>query len=385
MSAAPQLYEIKDLTIPQKDLIKASIPILESSGVDLTKAFYNYMLETYAEVKPFFNETNQKNFRQPKVLAFALLNYAKNIDDLAPLTAFVQQIVTKHVGLQIKAEHYPIVGNSLISTMGKLLGPEIATPEFVTAWSTAYGNLAQILINAEWEQYQKQPWNGFKEFTVTKIEEEAKDIKSVYFTPSDGSKISLPLHGQYLGFRFTIPGDDIEKSREYSISQYPNSNEYRISVKKLDEGKVSTYINEQLKAGDKFKVAPPNGTFTYQDFTNDVLLFAGGIGITPIIPILEKALASNRKVTLFYSNKSQEQRPFGEYFKELQGKYNNFTFNEFFSNENNRLSAKDFEFSHKDFDVYMLGPIGYMDFVREELKKHDITEIRSEFFGPTNV
>lgn len=54
MSAAPQIYTITDLSETQKNLIKASVPILELSGLELTKTFYNYMLENYPEVKPFF-------------------------------------------------------------------------------------------------------------------------------------------------------------------------------------------------------------------------------------------------------------------------------------------------------------------------------------------
>lgn len=386
MTAAPQIYQIKELTEAQKGLIKASIPILELSGVDLTKTFYQFMLNEYPEVKPFFNETNQQNLRQPKVLAFALLNYAKNIDDLTPLTDFVNQIVVKHVGLQIKAEHYPIVGTCLISTMGKLLGEKIATPEFVEAWSTAYGNLAQLLINAEHAVYERQPWDGFKTFTVTKIIEEADDVKSVYFTPADGSKIAAPLHGQYLGFRFLVPGTDIEKSREYSISEYPTQNEYRISIKKLQNGAVSTYVHENLKVGDQFKVAPPTGRFTYKDTDKDLVLFAGGIGITPLISIISKGLQDGKQVFLFSSNKRETSRPFSKYFEQLSADNKNFHFKEYVSSQNHRLLSQDFDsIDLKDKEVYLLGPVSYMNFVREELKKRDVTQFHSEFFGPTDV
>lgn len=384
--AAPQIFKPQPLSDAQKDLIKASIPILELSGVELTKAFYNHMLENYPEVKPFFNETNQVTFKQPRVLAFALLNYAKNIDDLTPLTDFVNQIVVKHVGLQVKAEHYPIVGNSLITTMGKLLGDKIATPEFVEAWTTAYGNLAQLLIDAEHAKYEEQPWEGFKPFTVTRLVDEAPDVKSVYFKPADGSKIAMPLHGQYLGFRFLVPGSDIEKSREYSISEYPKGNEYRISVKKLADGAVSTYIHETLKPGDQFKVAPPCGRFTYQNTEKDLVLFAGGIGITPLISIIDKALQDGKKVHLLSSNTTRASRPFAEYFDQLSKTNNGFTYTEFISEDGKKLTSKDFDgIDIQNKEVYMLGPVGYMTFVREELEKRGASNIHSEFFGPTAV
>ncbi|PVH17615.1 uncharacterized protein CXQ87_000506 [Candidozyma duobushaemuli] len=361
MASAPQIYKPQPLTTAQKELIKASVPILETSGLDLTKTFYNSMLSGNPEVRPFFNDTNQITYRQPKVLAFALLNYAKNIDDLTPLTDFVNQIVVKHVGLQVRAEHYPVVGSHLIATMGKLLGEKIATPEFVEAWSIAYGNLAQLLIDAEFAEYQKQPWEGFKDFVVTRIENETDDVKSVYFKPADGTKVAQPLRGQYLGFRFLIPGSDIEKSREYSISEYPDG-EYRISVKKLDKG------------------------FTYQETDKDVVLFAGGIGITPLISITEKALQDGKKVTLLYSNQRAEAIPFENWFKQKQNENPNFKFVSLNDDKNEKLSQSHFDsLDLPNSEVYMLGPLGYMEFVREELSKRGKTDIHSEFFGPTAV
>lgn len=383
MATAPQIYSIKELTDAQKNYIRASVPVLELAGLDLTKQFYNYMLTNYDEVKPFFNESNQKTFRQPKVLAFALLNYAKNIDDLTPLQDFVEQIVVKHVGLQVKAEHYPIVGNSLITTIKDLLGPEVATEEFVDAWVTAYGNLAQILINAEFSMYQKQPWQGFREFTVTKLVDECLDVKSVYFTPTDGGVIGQPLSGQYLGFRFTTDDSGIQKSREYSISDIPHNNEYRISVRKIDDGVVSSYIHKNLKVGDIIHVAPPAGRLTYQETEKDIVVFAGGIGITPLVSIIERGLADKKNVTLLNSNRSDEHRPFGQWLSGLQTKYPGFTVQDYVESKLTSEAISQLDYANKE--VYLLGPVNYMTFVREELGKNGVEKVHSEFFGPTAV
>lgn len=379
---APQTYQIQELSEAQKDLIKASVPILELSGTELTRQFYDRMLSNYPEVRPFFNETNQITLKQPKILAFALLSYAKNIDDLAPLTAFVHQIVVKHVGLQIKPEHYPIVGSALLETMGELLGPDIATPEFIGAWATAYGNLAQLLINAEHGEYDKQAWHGFREFMVTKMQDEAADVKSVYFTPKDGGEIALPERGQYLGFRFSPPGAEFEKSREYSISEYPTGNEYRISVRKVDGGSISTYIHDALKVGDSFKVSPPAGQFVYKNTKKDLLVLAAGIGITPLISIVDQALREGKHVRMYYSNRSKETRPFATWLSQCTST-GKFTLKEFIST---RICAADFDsMEAENKEIYMLGPVGYMTFVREQLQLHGASQINLEFFGPTAV
>lgn len=396
-----ETYKIRELTPREKELINASIPILEGSGDVLTAKFYNRMLADFPEVKPFFNESHQKSMKQPRILAFALLHYAKNIDDLAPLTAFVNQIVVKHVGLQIKPEHYPIVGECLLDTMKILLGEEIATQEFLIAWATAYGNLAQTLINAEAQKYQENDWDGFRDFKISNIVNEAKNVKSVYFKPADGGKIAVPKRGQYVCIRFTLPNSDFEKSREYSLSQYPSSDEYRISVRLVEDGQISPFIHNGLHVGSTIRVSPPAGQFIYRkaDASKPVVLFVGGIGITPLVSITERALTEGRQVYMLNCNTKFETRPFSEWLHDLKKQYGDkFELIEFFSNESEknktigkletrRLQSQDFDFVKPEYDYYMLGPNPFMKFVKSELLNRGVeeSEIASEFFGPMDV
>ncbi|RCK57404.1 Flavohemoprotein [Candida viswanathii] len=390
-------YQVQELTPAQIKIIKDTVPILEQAGETLTAKFYNRMLTNYDEVKPFFNVTDQKLLRQPKILAFALLNYAKNIENLAPLTGFVQQIVSKHVGLQVKAEHYPIVGTCLIETMIELLPAEIANKEFLNAWGTAYGNLAKILIDAEAAEYAKEPWDGFKDFRVTKIVDESADVKSVYFTPADGSTIPVPKRGQYVCFRWQLPGHEFEMSREYSISEFPKNNELRISVRHVPEGLVSGYIHKALRVGDILKVAPPNGNFVYEPSQKNLVLLAGGIGITPLVSIIEAGLQEGRNVKLLYSNRTPETRAFGDLFKLYKEKYGDkFQVVEFFSDakveasnaieelHNRGLTLDDLDFITPEDDVYLLGPRGYMKAIKEHLGGKNI-DYKLEYFGPLDV
>jgi len=398
---APEIYKPQALNDAQIKIILDTVPILELAGEALTAKFYQQMFVDYPEVKVYFNDSDQKFLRQPRILAFALLNYAKNIQNLAPLTAFVKQIVSKHVGLQIKPEHYPCVGNSLIKTMGELLGPETATPEFVEAWSVAYGNLAQLLIGMENDEYKKEPWQGFRSFTVTKIEKECDGVKSVYFKPSASEhKIKIPKRGQYVCIRWELPGNDQQKSREYSLSHFPTGNEYRISVRLLEGGQISSFVHNDLKVGDELKVAPPNGNFFYEESDKDLVLIVGGIGITPIISILEEALKVGRNVTLLNSNRTVASRPFANYLKGLKKQYGDkLKIKEYFSAEEETLAAqdvidhveynpvgdKDLDFITEGHDVYLLGPRGYMKYVKTYLAGKNINDIKLEYFGPLDV
>lgn len=399
-------YEIKELNDSQKQYIRSSIPILESSGVNLTKAFYQKMLGNYPEVLPYFNKAHQISLSQPRILAFALLNYAKNIDDLTSLSAFIDQIVVKHVGLQIKAEHYPIVGHCLLSTMQELLPIDVATPAFLEAWTTAYGNLAKILIDCEKKVYQSQPWNGFVEFKVTELINESSDVKSVYLGPKDPAfRISHAHPGQYVSVLWEIPGLSHKTLREYSLSNRVDTcrNQFRISVRRVAGGVVSNFVHDNLKVGDIVGVSPPAGNFVYkrseENVNRPLLCFAGGIGITPLIPIIETALLDGRKVNFCYSSRNYVSRPFKQWLEQLKLKYKeNLKLKEFFSEESSVtkeqivdevmtriINEEDLEkLDLSECDIYMLGPNNYMRFVKQELVKLGVepNKVQSEFFGP---
>lgn len=87
---AKQLSTLGPLTAQEKELIKATVPILKESGTALTKQFYSKMLGDNPELKNTFSLTKMETDRQPKALAFSLLAYAQNIDDLTPLSGFVE-------------------------------------------------------------------------------------------------------------------------------------------------------------------------------------------------------------------------------------------------------------------------------------------------------
>ena len=121
------------LTNAQRDLIKATVPLLESGGEALTTHFYRMMLSEYPEVRPLFNQAHQASGDQPRALANGVLMYARHIDRLEALGPLVRQVVNKHVALQILPEHYPIVGSCLLRAIREVLGVEIATDAVIDA------------------------------------------------------------------------------------------------------------------------------------------------------------------------------------------------------------------------------------------------------------
>lgn len=168
----------------------------------------------------------------------------------------------------------------------------------------------------------------FHQLTVKKINRETDKAVSVFFdVPSELKDKYAYEAGQYLTLRATIGGEDIR--RAYSCSTSPLSQEIAVTVKEVEYGRFSTYLNRQLSEGDSMQVMVPNGSFTLSRLTNpshDIVLLGGGSGITPLISIAETSLRNNpdKKVTLFYANTDQSQIIFKQKLDEMESEYENF-------------------------------------------------------------
>jgi nitric oxide dioxygenase/hemoglobin len=135
-----------------KTIVKATAPVIEKHGVDITTAMYKRLFQN-EDVKEMFDAAAQESGEQPRRLAAAILAYSKNIDKLENLGPAVTRMVQRHVETGVKAEHYPYVAEALLPAIRDVLGAEVATDEVLAAWGEAYWMLADILIAAEAEAY----------------------------------------------------------------------------------------------------------------------------------------------------------------------------------------------------------------------------------------
>lgn len=138
-----------------KEIIKSTVPLLKEYGEDITKVFYGELFGRYPEVKGMFDMEKQKSGEQPKALAMAILNAAKNIDNLEKIRPSVESIGKIHVGLHVLPQHYPLVGECLLIAIKEVL-KDAATDEVIDAWGKAYGVIADFYINIEAKMYQNK-------------------------------------------------------------------------------------------------------------------------------------------------------------------------------------------------------------------------------------
>ena len=387
------------LNAQDRAIVKATVPLLESGGEALTTHFYKLMLSEYPEVRPLFNQANQASGDQPRALANGVLMYARHIDQLEQLGGLVNQIINKHVALQILPEHYPIVGACLLRAIEEVLGKEVATPEVIAAWGAAYQQLADILIGAEEGLYQQKAqapggWRGARAFRLAARVQESSEIVSFHFAPLDGGPVLKGEPGQYLGLKVQIDGQ--EHRRNYSLSALGDGREYRISVKREAGGKVSNYLHEQLQVGDTLELFPPAGEFTLSASDKPLVLISGGVGITPTLAMLDAALASGRLVHFIHCARNGAVHAFRDWVDERAARHPQLKrFYCYAEDDGVSLPADAVGLLsqdqlaqwlpvERDLDAYFLGPKGFMAAIKRHLKALGVPDkqARYEFFGP---
>ncbi|MBD7915575.1 bacitracin resistance protein BacA [Clostridium sp. Sa3CUN1] len=137
------------------DIIKSTVPVLKTHGVEITTTFYKNMFEKNPEVKSLFNMDKQASGEQPKALAMSILAAAQNIDNLSAIMPVVNKIGTIHCNSNVKPEHYPVVGEHLLGAIKEVLG-DAATDEIIDAWAKTYEVLAQVFIGVEKDIYSSR-------------------------------------------------------------------------------------------------------------------------------------------------------------------------------------------------------------------------------------
>ncbi|MBV8379206.1 MAG: NO-inducible flavohemoprotein [Paucibacter sp.] len=388
------------LSDSQRAIVKSTVPLLEAGGEALTTHFYKVLLAEHPEVRTMFNQAHQASGEQPRALAHSVLMYAKHIDHLEGLGDLPARIINKHVALQVRPEHYPVVGACLLRAIREVLGAEIATDAVIEAWGAAYGQLADILIAAEEQAYAATAaaaggWRGARTFRIAHKVAESSEICSFYLAPVDDGPVVDYAPGQYLGLRLVIDG--IEHRRNYSLSSAPNGRVYRISVKREAEGVVSRHLHDHMNAGEMLDVLPPAGHFTLGEGSKPLVLISGGVGITPLLAMLPKALLSGRPVHFIHCARNRLVHAFRGTTDELAQRHPQFK--RFYCYEQaqagdgadaiGRLDAQQLAQwlpETRDVDAYFLGPKPFMASVNRSLLALGVpaAQIRYEFFGPAS-
>lgn len=390
--------------------VKATAPVLQVHGETLTRHFYQRLFKGSPHLRQLFNQGHQHNGQQQQALAMAVAAYAQHIDDPSVLMPVLERVAHKHVSLGIRREHYDVVGFHLLASIREVLG-EAATDQLVDAWAQAYGQLVEVLAGLEASMYasavaREGGWTGWRAFRVVGKVPESAEITSFYLSPADGGPVPDYLPGQYLSVRVFVPELGIMQPRQYSLSDAPGTGRLRISVKRESgasgrpAGQVSNLLHDRYDEGDILDVAPPQGEFTLDvEGTNPIVLISGGVGLTPMMSMLNTVAArrDGRQVRFIHGCREGSVHAMREHLSSLTGRLPNVRSKVFYE----RVGPADrqgVDYHHAgridlhairddvlldDADYYLCGPVPFMQAQRQALRDLGVApeRIHAEVFG----
>ena len=367
------------------ETIHSTIPLLQDKGVDITTNFYNRMFSNNPELRNMFNQPNHKQGLQSTALAMAVLAAAQHIEDLSPIVPVVMPVAHKHCALQVKPEHYPIVGENLLATIAELTGLSMDDP-VIKAWEKAYGEIADAFIGIEKDIYANMAWDGFKPFEVVETHQETDIIKTFTVKSDEVSKIDY-VPGQYITVDVQVPELPYRAKRHYSIVNVEDG-KLTFAVRKEERdgnrGEVSTYLHEQIKEGSTINLSAPVGTFSVENIEKAQLFIGSGIGVTPLFSMYTTAAKSGADAHFLQVADDKNNIAFEEKLKNIAAE-NQAELSTHLRDEDGYIFKEQLEQYLKDNqEIYVCGGPTFIQSVAKELEKAGVANenIHYELFVP---
>ena len=206
--------------------------------------------------------------------------------------------------------------------------------------------------------------------------------------------------GQHVDVRLTAP-DGYQAQRSYSIASAPEDDRLALLVERLEDGEVSPYLADELRAGDMLELRGPiGGWFTWKaQEGGPLLLVAGGSGVVPLMAMIRHKAAegSDAQVRLLLSSRSREDVVFREELDRLSAEDGTLEV----AHTLTRSRPEDWTGYARRIDremlaevapspeeeplVFVCGPTPLVERVATDLVNlgHDPARVKTERFGPT--
>jgi 3-ketosteroid 9alpha-monooxygenase subunit B len=209
----------------------------------------------------------------------------------------------------------------------------------------------------------------FHRATVSRIIKETADARTYVLAPDE---TPFPYKaGQFCTFKVHVDGEDLYRS--YSMSSAPETDsDMATTVKRVQGGKVSNWMLDNLVEGDEVTITRAAGTFCLTPTSVPLLGFSGGSGVTPILSLVKSALVTtDRTVRLLCADKDRASVIFDAVLDELVARYpDRLSVVRHIDAEKGLIdpaAVVDFVGSDTDADCYVCGPEGFMSVVTSAL------------------
>jgi ferredoxin-NADP reductase len=259
-------------------------------------------------------------------------------------------------------------------------------------------------------------WTGWRSFRVAHklVEDGAGQVCSFVLEPEDGQPLAPYLPGQYLTFSLPLSGPQGSSApllRCYSLSDAFDPQRWRVSIKRVPAppgtahapGRSSNHFHDHVAVGSLLQVRAPAGHFHLDQGMAPVVLVAGGIGITPMLSMLNGCLAEQpgRELWLFYGVRNSAEAVQARHLQSLAAQHANFHLRWCFSDplpgdlaahagaQHSRVTVELLrrQLPLKPFHFYLCGPTPLLECLVPALEDWGVPEARIHYeaFGPASI
>jgi nitric oxide dioxygenase len=241
-----------------------------------------------------------------------------------------------------------------------------------------------------------------RDMKVVDVINESEDIKSFVLEPLDGHAAPTFKPGQYVSVSVTFD-DETTQLRQYSLSDTPHPRTLRISVKrerrddKKPAGLVSNWLHDNAGKGTVIRITHPFGDFTPDtESTSPIVLLSAGVGITPMISVLNRIAQSNpnRRVLFAHATRNRDYHAHRADVAQARKVMPDLQVVTFYEDENDcdgvaevagRMALSRLPgWAHDQADVYLCGPVEFMQEQWRALIDAGVpaSRLHREVFGP---
>jgi len=392
-----------ELAPEHAELVAATLPLVGANIDQITAVFYRRLFDHHPELlRTLFNRGNQAQGAQQRALAASIATFATHLVDpsLPHPAALLSRISHKHASLGIVADQYPVVHEHLFAAIVQVLGADVVTAEVAAAWDRVYWIMARTLIGLEDALYAEAGVAAGDVYRRARVLARVDDPSGAVLVTvaATDSGPSNQAAAQYVSVGVTLP-DGARQLRQYSLVQTGAAGEWTFAVKPVEAvggspaGEVSNWIRDNVRVGDQLDVTLPFGDLPAPRPGAPVVLISAGIGVTPMIGILEALVVDDpeARVRILHADRSARSHPLRERQLELAGRLPNASVEFWYEDGENegpgvhagRLTLRATDVP-EDAEVYLCGGNGFVGAVREQLEAHRVLadRVHCELFSP---
>ena len=277
-------------------LIRESYAVVEPHADEVAKFFYG----TLFSIAPHTRELFAANMEvQRSRLLRALVHFIQMVDKPDELLPFLRQLGRDHRKFGVITQHYEAVGTALLAAIKRYAG-DAWTDQVERAWAEAYTVMASAMTEAAaaddgpaWYtgqvlHHERLSW----ELAVIRVQTD----HPVPYLPGQYVSVEVPQRPRM--WRYLSPAN---APSDDGVMEF--------HVRAVDSGWVSRALVGHAKSGDQWRIGSPMGRLTVdRENSPDILMIAGGTGITPLRAIIDDLAqyGENPRVQLFYGGRTRD-------------------------------------------------------------------------------